>query len=65
MYIYFLCPFCSIEEEAFPIWAYLAIGGGVLFVVMIATVVILCRGRRSKKAQGKFISPGPGCSKAD
>lgn len=38
-------------EEAFPIWAYLAIGGGVLFVVVIATVVILCRGRRSKKAQ--------------
>ncbi|XP_068686507.1 peroxidasin-like isoform X1 [Montipora foliosa] len=37
--------------EAFPIWAYLAIGGGVLFVVLIATVVILCRGRRSKKAQ--------------
>ena len=38
--------FCMIDEEKFPVWAYGAIGGFVLLVVLIAVLIAFCRTRK-------------------
>ena len=46
--------FCRvIGEEKFPVWAYGAIGGGVLLVVLIASVIAFCRSRKHNTS-GQF-----------
>lgn len=37
---------CMIDEEKFPVWAYGAIGGFVLLVVLIALLIAFCRARK-------------------
>ena len=63
-----LCQFCSflcninnansmfhLGDEKFPVWAYAAIGGSVLLVVLIASsVIVFCRTRKHSKP-GKFL----------
>ncbi|KAJ7371575.1 hypothetical protein OS493_024250 [Desmophyllum pertusum] len=52
------------DEEMFPIWAYGAIGGGVLCVVLIASLIAFCRARkkqpdtRGKKPQNNVSRQG-------
>ena len=38
-----------IDVEVFPVWAYGAVGGGVLFVVLVTAVISLCCARKNKK----------------
>lgn len=40
---------CVIDEEKFPVWAYGAIGGFVLLVVLIALLIAFCRTRKQDK----------------
>ena len=45
--------FCHvIVEEKFPVWAYGAIGGGVLLLVLIASVIAFCRSRKQNRPSG-------------
>ena len=39
----------GIDEEKFPVWAYGAIGGFVLLVVLIAVLIAFCRTRKHDK----------------
>lgn len=37
------------DNEGFPLWGYIAIAGGLLFIVLIIAVIAVCRLRTSKK----------------
>lgn len=38
-----------IDEEKFPVWAYGAIGGFVLLLVLVALLIAFCRTRKQDK----------------
>lgn len=40
---------CLIDEEEFPVWAYGAIGGFVLLLVLVALLIAFCRSRKQNK----------------
>lgn len=40
---------CVIDEEKFPVWAYGAIGGFVLLLVVTALLIAFCRARKQNK----------------
>ena len=42
--------FCVTDEEKFPVWAYGAIGGFVLLLVLIALLIAFCRSRKHNKS---------------
>ena len=45
--------FILIDGEAFPVWGYAAVAGGVLLIVLIVAVVAVCRARKTWKKAGK------------
>ena len=39
-----------VDKEEFPVWAYAAIGGSVLFVLLIASsIIVFCRSKKHNK----------------
>jgi len=44
---------CTTDSEGFPLWAYFAIAGIVLFFALVAAVIAICRARKANRKPGK------------